>query len=178
MSSSPSYLRCNVAGHPADESLYIEQLENQTSTAMDKPINKARHHLMTGNMMYILRNYTAALTELEQANAIMPDHYAVLHLRGMCKAELKQYEDAISDLTGRAHYCNALVPRGICHLNLGNHEKAFDDILRADVLDSRSGEDFLESMEFDAAADPGNPRVQKNANLCAALKRCKMSSSR
>ena len=107
---------------------------------MDKPINKAKHHLMTGNMMYILRNYTAALTELEQANAIMPDHYAVLHLRGMCKAELNQYEDAISD--------------------------------------SRSGEDFLESMEFDAAADPGNPRVQKNANLCAALKRCKMSSSR
>ncbi|KAL0051855.1 hypothetical protein WJX82_003326 [Trebouxia sp. C0006] len=79
-------------GHPADESLYIEQLEIRTSTAMDKPINKAKHHLMTGNMM--------------------------------------------------------------------------------------SGEDFLESMEFDAAADPGNPRVQKNANLCAALKRCKMSSSR
>ncbi len=52
---------------------------------------------MTANMLYTLRNYSAALIELEQANALMPDHYGVLHLRGMCKAELEQYEDAISD---------------------------------------------------------------------------------
>ena len=133
-------------------------------------------HSMTAKTLYTQRQYLAALIQLEKANALVPDHYSVLHLRGMCKAELEQYEDAISDLTGRAHYCNALVSRGMCHMNLGNHEKAFDDILRADVLDSRSGEDFLESMESDAAIDPSNPLVQNSAEICAALKRRKMNS--
>ena len=104
----------------------------------------------------------------------MPHHYTVLHLRGMCKAELQEYEDAIADLTGRAHYCNALFSRGMCHMNLGNHEKAFDDILRADVLDSRSGESFYRVMKRFAATDPGNPGVQKAAELCAALEKRKM----
>ena len=92
------------------------------------------------------------------------------------QAKLEQYEDAISDLTGRAHYCSALYSRSMCHLNLGNHEKAFDDILRADVLDSRSGEKFLGLMEFVAATDPCNARIQTYAELCAALKRCKINS--
>ncbi len=133
-------------------------------------------HLMTANKFYTQRDYVAALIQLEQAIALVPDHYAALHFRGMCKAELQQYEDAISDLTGRAHYCNALVSRGMCHLNLSNHKKAFDDILRADVLDSRSGDSFLRSMKFAAAIDPGSPRIQKNAELCAALKRRRMNS--
>jgi len=131
---------------------------------------------MTANKFYTQRDYVAALIQLEQAIALVPDHYAALHFRGMCKAELQQYEDAISDLTGRAHYCNALVSRGMCHLNLSNHKKAFDDILRADVLDSRSGDSFLRSMKFAAAIDPGSPRIQKNAELCAALKRRRMNS--
>ena len=137
---------------------------------------KARQHLLTAKMLYTLENYSAALTELEQANALVPNHYAVLHLRNMCKAALEQYEDAISDLTGRAHYCNALFSRGMCHLSLGNHEKGFDDILRADILDSRSGDSFLGSMKFAAVIDPGDPRIQKSAELCAALKRRKMNS--
>ena len=84
--------------------------------------------------------------------------------------------DAMMDLTGRAHDCNALLLRGMCHLNLGNHEKGFDDLLRADVLDSRSGDSFLGSMKFAAAIDPGHPCLQKNAELCAALKRRMMNS--
>ena len=132
---------------------------------------------MTANKLYTQRQYLAALIQLEKANALMPDLYPVLHLCGMCKAELEQYENAISDLTGRVHYCNALYSRGMCHLNLGNHEKAFDDILRADELDSRSGEDFFGKMEVFAATDPSNPLVQKiNAELCTALKRRKMNS--
>ncbi len=111
---------------------------------------------MTANMLYTQRKYSAALDELEQANALVPDHYTVLHLRGMGKAELNQYEDAIADLTGRAHYSNALYSRGMCHLNLGNHEKAFDDILRADILDSKIGERLCGAMKFIAAIDPGN----------------------
>jgi len=86
-------------------------------------------HLVTANMLYTQRKYSAALDELEQANALVPDHYTVLHLRGMCKAELEQYADALSDLTGRAHCSHALYSRGMCHLNLGNHETALDDIL-------------------------------------------------
>ena len=137
---------------------------------------KARQHLMTAKVLYTLRNYSPALTEHEQANALMPDHYAVLHLCAPCKAELEQHVDAISDLTGRAHYCNALISRGMCHLNLGNHDKGFDDILRADILDSRSGDSFLGSMKFAAAINPGHPRLQKNAEFCAALKRRMMNS--
>ncbi len=64
----------------------------------------------------------------------------------------------------------------MCHLNLGNHGQGCDDILRADILDSRSGDSFLRSMKYAAAIDPGNPRVQKNAELCTALNRRKMNS--
>ncbi len=130
---------------------------------------------MTGNMLYTQRKFSAALDELEQANALVPDHYTVLHLRGMCKAELQQYEDAISDLTGRAHYCNALYWRGVCHLNLGNHKKGFDDILRADVLDNKVAEALCGGMEFVAAMDPGHPQVQKTAQIRAALEKRKTS---
>ena len=131
---------------------------------------------MNGNMLYTQRKYSAALDKLEQANALMPDHYTMLHLRGMCKAELEQYQDAISDLTGRAHYCNALFSRGMCHMNLGNHEKAFDDMLRAGILDSKVGETWCGAMAFVAAIDPDNPQVQNTAGIRAALERRKMSS--
>ncbi len=132
-------------------------------------------HLTTANMLYTQREYLAALDELEQANALGPDHYTVLHLRGMCKAELEQYEDAIADLTGRAHHSNALYSRGMCHLNLGNHEKAFDDILRADTLDSKVGETLCNAMKCIAAIDPSNLQVQKTAEIRAALEKRKMS---
>ncbi len=130
---------------------------------------------MTANMLFTKREYSVALDELEQANALLPDHYTVLHLRGMCKAELNQYEDAIADLTGRAHYCNALYSRGMCHLNLGNHEKAFDDILRADILDSKVGATLCNAMNFIATIDPSNPQLQKTAQIRAALEKRKMS---
>ncbi len=129
---------------------------------------------MTASMLYTQKQYLAALDELEQANALVPDHYTVLHLCGMCKAELDQYEDAIADLTGRAHCTYALYLRGMCLLNLGNHKKAFDDILRADILDSRIGESLCGSIQFVAATDSGNPYVQKIAQICAALKKRKM----
>ncbi|DBA71283.1 TPA: hypothetical protein ACH3X2_011101 [Trebouxia sp. C0005] len=162
-------------GHPADNSLYMEQLDNHSSTAKDTSSTKGVQHLMTANMLYTQRKYPAALDELEQANALMPDHYTVLHLWGMCKAELNQYEDAIADLTGRAHYCNALFSRGMCHLNLGNHKQAFDDIVRADILDSKVGDTFCASMQLFAAIDPGNPQVQKTAQIHAALEKRKKS---
>ncbi|KAL0034676.1 hypothetical protein WJX77_001954 [Trebouxia sp. C0004] len=92
------------------------------------------------------------------------------------KKELYECENAVADLTGRAHYCDALYSRGLCHLTLENFEKAFDDILRADALDNRIGEYVLGSLEIAAAIDPGHPRVQKSAELCAALKRRKMNS--
>ena len=57
-------------------------------------------HLVAGNKLFTQKQYSAALDELEQANALMPNHYYVLHLCGMCKAELNQCEDAIADLTG------------------------------------------------------------------------------
>ncbi|DBA87715.1 TPA: hypothetical protein ACH3X1_004718 [Trebouxia sp. C0004] len=94
----------------------------------------------------------------------------------MACAELYECENAVADLTGRAHYCDALYSRGLCHLTLENFEKAFDDILRADALDNRIGEYVLGSLEIAAAIDPGHPRVQKSAELCAALKRRKMNS--
>ena len=74
-------------------------------------------------MLYTQRQYSAALDELEQVTALMPDHYTALHFRGMCNAQLYECEDAIADLTGRAHNCDALCSRGLCHLTLGNHEK-------------------------------------------------------
>lgn len=132
--------------------------------------------MVTANMLYTQRKYSAALDELEQANALVPDHYTVLHLRGMCKAELEQYADALSDLTGRAHCSHALYSRGMCHLNLGNHETALDDILRADILDSEVGKTLCGAMQFFAAIDPGNPQVQKTAQLRAALEKGKTSS--
>lgn len=153
----------------------MEQLDNHSSTAKDTSSTKGVQHLMTANMLYTQRKYPAALDELEQANALMPDHYTVLHLWGMCKAELNQYEDAIADLTGRAHYCNALFSRGMCHLNLGNHKQAFDDIVRADILDSKVGDTFCASMQLFAAIDPGNPQVQKTAQIHAALEKRKKS---
>ena len=127
-------------------------------------------------MLYTQRQYSAALDELEQATALMPDHYTALHLRGMCNAQLYECEDAVADLTGRAHNWDALYSRGLCHLTLGNHEKAFDDILRGDALDSRIGDSFLKSTEITAAMTPGHPRVQKSVVICAALKRRKMNS--
>ncbi len=144
--------------------------------AKDTSSTKGMQHLMNGNTLYTQEKYSAALDELEQANALVPDHYTVLHLRGMCKAELEQYEDAISDLIGRAHNCDALYSRGMCHLNLGNHEKAFDDILRADILDSKVRDTWCGAMAFVAAIAPGNPQVQKTAGIRAALERRKMSS--
>ena len=61
----------------------------------------------------------------------------------------------------------------MCHLNLGNHKKAFDDILRADVLDSGAGEFFCRSMEFPEATDSDNPRSRTIAQLYAALEKRK-----
>ena len=173
-SSNPNCLWCHIAGHPADNSLYFEQLDNQSFLAKDISSTKGMQHLMTANMLYAQRKYSAALDELEQANALVPGHHTVLHLRGMCKAELNQYEDAIADLTGRAHYSNALYSRGMCHLNLGNHEKAFDDILRADILDSKIGETLCGAMKLVATIDPGNPQVQRTAQICVALEKRKL----
>ena len=167
---------CDVAGHPADNSLYPEQLSERSFTAEDTSGKKGLQHLNTASMLYTQRQYSAALTELEQAYALIPDHYTVLHLRGMCNAQLFECEDAVADLTGRAHNCDALYSRGLCHLTLGSFEKASDDILRADALDSRIGDRFIEITEITAAVDPGHLRVQKSAELCAALKRRKMNS--
>ncbi len=46
-------------------------------------------HLVTANMLYTQKQYSAALDELEQANALVPDRYTVLHLRARCKAQLE-----------------------------------------------------------------------------------------
>ncbi len=64
----------------------------------------------------------------------------------------------------------------MCHLNLGNHEKALDGILRADILDSEIVKPLCGAMQFAAAIDPSSPQVQKTARLRVALEKRKMSS--
>ncbi|HSA24743.1 MAG TPA: tetratricopeptide repeat protein, partial [Myxococcota bacterium] len=123
--------------------------------------------------------YEAAMTRLDEALAIDPNHFLASYHRALCRAERHMWEDSLADfdhaLSLRPDEPRANFNRGKLLWTLGRFEEAHRSLLRATELDHQAPEPWLLLGECEyelflkaAAAHPGAPGSP--AAAVAALK--------